>query len=422
VGEGGYPLSQCGEKEFALEFGMTDKANLQRSRLPELFAFFLQLGLTAFGGPAAHIALMEQGAVSRQWMSREEFLDLVGGCNLLPGPSSTQVAMALGYRRGRVSGLVIAGLCFILPASLATLALAWAYVHFGRLPQVAGFLYGTKPVIVAIVAQAILRLGWSAVKRWTLAFLGVACLVAAAGGLPPFVILLWSGVHRAVVSETRRGRLRFRVRASGIFEGRFGGSAPLDQCSAVARCGDRRTDDTGAGIRYLHVHWILAARMGWRRRGDNRGVSAFVFSGGNGRSARGTDSPIKDGRRVHRWSERRGSCADGPNRFCAWPGEPDRRACVDHRGYERCAVAVAARKRDVADPRRRCLGNSVTGSPLMRSAATQSYSIANTAYTVASRLTWCGSIARGSGAALADFIAIICIGLGNDGADIWLLT
>jgi chromate transporter len=185
---------------------MTDKANLQRSRLPELFAFFLQLGLTAFGGPAAHIALMEQGAVSRQWMSREEFLDLVGGCNLLPGPSSTQVAMALGYRRGRVSGLVIAGLCFILPASLATLALAWAYVHFGRLPQVAGFLYGTKPVIVAIVAQAILRLGWSAVKRWTLAFLGVACLVAAAGGLPPFVILLWSGVFAmGLVPRHREG-------------------------------------------------------------------------------------------------------------------------------------------------------------------------------------------------------------------------
>ena len=98
----------------------------EQSRLTGLLAFFLQLGLTAFGGPAAHIALMEKGAVDREWLSREEFLDLVGGCNLLPGPSSTQVAMALGYRRAGVAGLVIAGVCFIVPAALATLALAWA--------------------------------------------------------------------------------------------------------------------------------------------------------------------------------------------------------------------------------------------------------------------------------------------------------
>ena len=140
----------------------------ERSHIAELFAFFLRLGLTAFGGPAAHIALMEQGAVERRWLSREEFLDIVGGCNLLPGPSSTQVAMALGYRRGRIPGLVTAGTCFILPASLATLALAWAYVRYGGLPQTAGLLYCAKPVMVAIVAQALWRLGRSAVKRWTL--------------------------------------------------------------------------------------------------------------------------------------------------------------------------------------------------------------------------------------------------------------
>ena len=120
------------------------------SSIAEIFGFFLRLGLTGFGGPAAHIALMEREAVERRgWVSREQFLDLVGGCNLLPGPSSTQVAMALGYTRSGWIGLVAAGACFILPASLATLGLAWAYVRYGHMPQGQGLLYGTKPVMVA---------------------------------------------------------------------------------------------------------------------------------------------------------------------------------------------------------------------------------------------------------------------------------
>ncbi len=177
----------------------------ERSRVSELFAFFLRLGLTAFGGPAAHIALMEQGAVERGWVSREEFLDIVGGCNLLPGPSSTQVAMALGYRRARVPGLITAGSCFIVPASVATLALAWAYVRYGSLPQTAGILYGAKPVMVAIVAQALWRLGRSAVKRWTLALVGGLCLGAAFLGMPPLAILLAAGalVALPVIARTR---------------------------------------------------------------------------------------------------------------------------------------------------------------------------------------------------------------------------
>src|SRR5271165_7043513 len=99
-----------------------------RAPLGEIVRYFLRLGLTAFGGPAAHIGLMQREAVDRRgWLSRERFLDLVGACNLLPGPSSTQVAMALGYTRAGWLGLAIAGVCFILPASLATLGLAWAY-------------------------------------------------------------------------------------------------------------------------------------------------------------------------------------------------------------------------------------------------------------------------------------------------------
>jgi len=160
----------------------------------EILGLFLRLGLLGFGGPAAHIALMEREAVERrQWLSREQFLDLVGGCNLLPGPSSTQVAMALGYTRNGWPGLLIAGICFIVPASLATLALAWAYVRYGHFPQAQGLLYGAKPVMVAIIAQAVWRLGRMALHGWGLGLLGAACLAAAFAGVPPAVILLLAG-------------------------------------------------------------------------------------------------------------------------------------------------------------------------------------------------------------------------------------
>ncbi|MGA3371640.1 MAG: chromate efflux transporter [Terracidiphilus sp.] len=160
----------------------------------EILRFFLRLGLTAFGGPAAHIGLMQREAVERRaWMTRAQFLDLVGVCNLLPGPSSTQVAMALGYSRGGWMGLVVAGVCFILPASLATLALAWAYVRYGSLPQAQGLLYGAKPVMVAIIVQAVWNLGRMAFRRWQLASAGLACFAAALAGASPIVVLLAAG-------------------------------------------------------------------------------------------------------------------------------------------------------------------------------------------------------------------------------------
>jgi chromate transporter len=165
-----------------------------RSSLREIVHSFLWLSLIGFGGPAAHIALMEREFVERRgWLSRERFLDLVGGCNLLPGPSSTQVAMALGYRRRGWLGLFAAGVCFILPAALATLALAWAYVRYGPLPQAQGLLYGAKPVMVGIIAQAVWRLGRMALRGWILGLLGAACFVAALVGAPPIAVLLISG-------------------------------------------------------------------------------------------------------------------------------------------------------------------------------------------------------------------------------------
>jgi chromate transporter len=169
-------------------------AHNTKSPLSQVARLFLRLGLTAFGGPAAHIGLMEREAVEHQgWLTREQFLDLVGACNLLPGPSSTQVAMALGYNRAGWMGLLAAGVCFILPATLATLALAWAYVRYGNLPQAQGILYGAKPVMVAIVVQAIWNLGRMAFRRWQLALAGLACLIAAFAGAPPIALLLVCG-------------------------------------------------------------------------------------------------------------------------------------------------------------------------------------------------------------------------------------
>jgi chromate transporter len=179
-----------------------------KTSLGEILRLFLRLGLTAFGGPAAHIVLMEREAVERRgWMSREGFLDLVGACNLLPGPGSTQVAMALGYSRGGWMGLVVAGGCFILPASLATLALAWAYVRYGNLPQVQGLLYGAKPVMVAIIVQAVWNLGRTAFRRWPLALAGLVCFAAALAGAPPIAVLLASGglALLAAWAQSRRG-------------------------------------------------------------------------------------------------------------------------------------------------------------------------------------------------------------------------
>jgi chromate transporter len=121
-----------------------------------LAGLFLRLGVTAFGGPAVHIALMKDEVVTRRrWLSAAEFLDLLGATQLIPGPNSTELAIHIGFLRGRWRGLVLAGLCFIVPAALIVAAFAWAYLRSGALPQVAGLLYAVKPVVVAIVVQAI---------------------------------------------------------------------------------------------------------------------------------------------------------------------------------------------------------------------------------------------------------------------------
>jgi chromate transporter len=174
----------------------------------ELARAFLRLGTTAFGGPVAHIAMMEQEFVRRRaWLSREEFLDLVGAAVLIPGPSSTELAIYLGYRRAGWRGLLVAGLCFILPAALMVTTIAWAYVRYGQLPAVSGMLYGVKPVIIAIVAQALLVFGRTAVRSAWLGAIGVAAAFASALGVSPVLVLFAAGAVCAAARARPEGRM-----------------------------------------------------------------------------------------------------------------------------------------------------------------------------------------------------------------------
>lgn len=172
--------------------------------LRSLASLFLKLGITAFGGPAAHVAMMEEEVVRRRrWMDRETFLDLLGTCNLLPGPNSTEMAIHIGHARAGWKGLVVAGLCFILPAALVTLLLAWGYVHFGRLPQVHGLMAGIKPVVLAVVAQALWNLGRSAFKTGTLRVLGMVVLALSLLGLQEALLILGTGALSMALRRTR---------------------------------------------------------------------------------------------------------------------------------------------------------------------------------------------------------------------------
>ena len=166
----------------------------ERGSLTELALFFLRLGTTAFGGPAAHIAMMEDELVRRRkWLSREKFLDLLGASNLIPGPSSSELAIHIGYLRAGWLGLVVGGICFILPAAILVACIAWAYVRFGHLPAVAGLLYGVKPVVVAVILQALWGLGRTAVKSSLLAVAGVICVTLSFLGVNALVILAGTG-------------------------------------------------------------------------------------------------------------------------------------------------------------------------------------------------------------------------------------
>ncbi|HVS91765.1 MAG TPA: chromate efflux transporter [Mucilaginibacter sp.] len=166
----------------------------ERSNLREVARVFLKLGFIGFGGPAVHIAMMEEEVVrKRQWMTHEHFLDLIGATNLIPGPNSTEMALHCGQERGGWRGLLLAGACFILPAVFLTGLLAWAFQQYGTLPQVAPFIYGIKPAIIGVVVSLMITLGRKALKTIELGIIGVICIILALYGISEIYILFGAG-------------------------------------------------------------------------------------------------------------------------------------------------------------------------------------------------------------------------------------
>lgn len=177
----------------------------RRQRLQELAAVFLKLGSIAFGGPAAHIAMMDDEVVKRrQWMSREKLLDLLGATNLIPGPNSTELAIHIGYERAGWRGLLVAGSCFILPAMLTVWVIAAMYVQYRELPQLDGLLYGIKPVIIAIVLQALWKLGKTAIKDVVTAAAAATVIALFFLGANELLLLLFVGLGVTIIRAWQR--------------------------------------------------------------------------------------------------------------------------------------------------------------------------------------------------------------------------
>ena len=165
------------------------------THLKELAGVFFKLGIIGFGGPAAHIAMMENEVVSKKkWMSREHFLDLIGATNLIPGPNSTEMAMHCGYHRAGWPGLIVAGLGFIIPATLITVAIAWFYQRYGSIPDIKPIWYGIRPAVLAIIINAVYKFGRKALKNWQLGIIGAAVMVGSLAGMSEVLILLEGGL------------------------------------------------------------------------------------------------------------------------------------------------------------------------------------------------------------------------------------
>ena len=196
--------------------------------LAEVAKLFLKLGVTGFGGPAAHIAMMHNETVKRRkWLSDQEFLDLVGATNLIPGPNSTEMAIHIGFLRAGWLGLITGGVCFIVPAMLSVLALAWVYVRFGSMPQATWLLYGVKPVVIAIIVQALWGLGRKAVKGPLTAAVTVVVVALYFAGINEIALLFAGGLAVMVVVNFQK----LRGRVWGIFPIPIIGISVLSQAS-----------------------------------------------------------------------------------------------------------------------------------------------------------------------------------------------
>lgn len=183
-----------------------------KNDLIEIAKLFFKLGSVAFGGPAAHIAMMEDEVVTkRKWMTQEHFLDLVGATNLIPGPNSTEMTMHCGHERAGWKGLFIAGFCFIFPAVVITSVFAWLYKEYGQLPKVEPFIYGIKPAVIAIIVMAAFRLGKKAVKNTELAILGIVTVIVCLSGLNEIIALFGCGFLGLAIYYVKKNKNKLNI-------------------------------------------------------------------------------------------------------------------------------------------------------------------------------------------------------------------
>ena len=243
-----------------------------RGSLAELAGLFLKLGTIGFGGPAAHIAMQRDEVVGRRgWLTEQEFLDLLGATNFIPGPNSTEMAIHIGYRRAGWPGLLVAGICFITPAALIVLALAWLYVGYGQTPTATSVLYGIKPVVVAIIAVAIYQLGRTAIKGVLFVVVGLAVFVLALAGVNELALLAGGALLVAVVAN--RARLRRPPGTLAVLPLALSAPALLAQAGAADRVELPRlfweflkfgSVVFGSGYVLLaFLHGDLVDRLGW---------------------------------------------------------------------------------------------------------------------------------------------------------------
>ncbi|MGD0506958.1 MAG: chromate efflux transporter, partial [Terriglobales bacterium] len=183
---------------------MAESTEIREASLGEIALVFLKLGTIAFGGPAAHLAMMEEEFVRRrQWITQADFLDRLATANLIPGPSSTEVAIFVGQLKRGWRGLIVAGCCFIIPAAVMVSVIAWAYVRFGSLPKAEGVLSVIKPAVVAIVVQALAKLGRTGVRTILLAVIAVLAAVLSLLGVSPVLVLVFAGSVSAAALEMK---------------------------------------------------------------------------------------------------------------------------------------------------------------------------------------------------------------------------
>lgn len=188
------------------------------NRLRELAEVFLKLGFLGFGGPAVHIAMMEEEVVrKRAWMTREHFLDLIGATNLIPGPNSTEMALHCGQERAGFKGLLVAGACFILPAVFITAIIAWAYQQYGALPQVKPFTYGIAPAIIGVIVALMIRLGRTALKTVALWIVGLITLTLTLLGVNEIIVLFGGGLLGAMMYNASQRRSELNVLAPSVW-------------------------------------------------------------------------------------------------------------------------------------------------------------------------------------------------------------